>query len=59
MYGCSNKCMNGSTAHAIYSCRYDTHDVEGPHAPHDWFSYVYDGWMHCPGEEAQSAGDHT
>lgn len=47
---CTKACMDSNNLQSTYSCEYSNAGHEGPHAPHDWFSHVYNSWQHCHGK---------
>lgn len=49
MSDCEGLCTDAHSARHTYSCYYGTEWIEEPHGEHDWFSAVYDDYMHCYG----------
>ena len=52
---CTQACQKNGMR-SSYHCDYSDSGLEGPHKPHDWFSFVYKGWQHCHGTEEHNHG---
>jgi len=53
---CEDLCTDARGVRHTYSCYYGTEWQEEPHEEHDWFSAVYNSYMHCCGSNPSDDG---